>query len=345
MRIDAGTIDVQTGQPVDSITSVSSVGRDAGYLETVIEADRVGSVTTSGGFGIVDSRLGQTTESTIATLSADGYGIRNSTFNGGATAESISAVGNGSLVDVRRLNPAARQSETGATYDPFSGEQLNAGNDLDLTFEISQTRPKRVGESESGVIAGDLFTGEQSLNSLTAWRLGEPSNPQSLNRISFGLSIGSIKVADSMYYTRITTGGIPQLSIKGQMFDSSLTVAGAIGNVSIDDFKANSSIIAQGPDGTIGNVDIGNIFGGTLNSSVSIGDLIVNGNFTSPDVYVAGPFNTIDVGGSVASGSSIDVVGTLSDFVVKKNFAGLLQAKAIKHKAILGHNTGKIIIT
>jgi hypothetical protein len=344
-RTFVGFDDIQTGLPANAIGSVSSTGRNAGYLEANIGADNIGSITTSGGFGMVDSRVEQPPASDLGILSADGYGIRDSRFDGGETITTVDAVGNGSLVDVRRINPAARQSASGVTYDPFSGEQLNAGNDVDLDFQITTAKPKRTGESESGVIADDLFTGGTSLGTLAAWRLGEPGNKATKNRISFGLGVSSIKVADSMYYTNITTGGIPQISIKGQMFDSSLTVAGPIGNVSIDDFKVNSSIITNGPDGTIGTINIGNIFAGTLNSSVSIGDLTVNGNFGSPDTYVAGPFNTIDVGGSVLSGSSIDVVGTLSDFVVKKNFAGLLQAKVITHKAILGHNTGKIIVT
>jgi hypothetical protein len=344
-RTFIGFDDPQTTLPANAIGSISSTGRYAGFLEADIGADNIGSITTSGGFGMVDSIVEQPPGSDLGTLSADGYGIRDSDFDGGQSTTAIDAVGNGSLVDVRRINPAARQSASGVTYDPFSGEQLNAGNDVDLDFQITTAKPKRVGESESGVIADSLFTGGTSLGTLNAWRLGEPGNEATANRISFGLGINSINVGNSMYYTAITTGGIPNLNVKDQMFDSSLIVAGPIGTVNIDDFKANSSITTNGPDGTIGTVNIGNIFGGDLNSSVSVGKLIVNGNFTSPDVYDAGAFNTIDVGGSVAAGSSITVGGTLTEFEVKKNFAGFLQAKVITHKAILGHNTGTIIVT
>lgn len=349
---DAGSDTLYTGFPsiepeplvMNSIQTVNSTGRDAGMLETVIAGVNIGSVTTSGGFGFIDSTIQQPPQSTLATLSADGYGIRNSTFDGGINTNLIDAVGGGKLIDVRQTNPSARPSSTGIAYDPFSGELLNAGNDLDLAFRVNATKPKRIGASEAGTLAGDLFTGGLNLGTLQAWRFGEPGDTTSANRISFGLTISNIKVADSMYYTRINSGGITTTNIKGQMFNSSLAVSGPIGTVNVGFVKVNSSITSSGPDGTIGTIDVGNGFMGTLISSVSLGALIVGGDFGSTDVYDPGAFGTLDVGGSVLTGSSVLVRGTLSDLVIKKNFAGTVQAKALTHKSIKGHNTGKIII-
>ncbi|MGH7176440.1 MAG: hypothetical protein ACREJC_03580, partial [Tepidisphaeraceae bacterium] len=115
------------GTPVNDINSITISGV-GGIIGTKIATTNIGSIAINGGFGFINSQISQTGNSTVNQVVTDGYGIRNSSFEGGAAVNSIVARGTGKLIGTGYYTSSVRQSEKGS-FDPFSGTYLDTHND------------------------------------------------------------------------------------------------------------------------------------------------------------------------------------------------------------------------
>jgi hypothetical protein len=321
----------------------------------------IGSIGVSG-FGIITSEFSTINASVIGNISAAGYGIRSSSIVGQNSVESITAEGNGKELAVTNFPASVRQSESGSTTDIFSGQPIDAYDDLDMFLGTSAAKPKRRNATERGVIADVDITGTQSLGSLTAWRLvGNTAQtattpaqrfaaltaPAVGTTLSFASHIGSIKITESTSGAHITTGSLNSFSTGMNLSKTIFNVAGEIKSLTAGFISGGSHINATGPDGVIDYLATTGGNNGNINATVDIGEILVGGDLDSINLSSGGNLNELLVQGNVDSQASVFVDRTLGKLLIKRNLLGgsVIQARAITTKSIGGATNGNIIIT
>lgn len=280
-------------KPILSLGSITTDG-NGGIIGSLFEANQIGSIDVHGGFGIFDTAIAGNGDTILQSISADGYGLRGDIYEGGASANSIIATGDGSLVGSNTFSSQVRYSEN-STFDPFFGTVPNTATDIDAYLGTTAAQPVIAGVTDTGVIESSTFLGSRTLGTMRAFEIrGNATLPTTIN---FQNSIGTITTTGLLNDVDITTGKLTRFAPGGDVEASTLTIAGKIGSLIL---KANltndSTIIANGANGNIGKLTVdGNLDGviqadgGRINKVTVYGSLLgqVKANYIA-NLYLKG---------------------------------------------------------
>ena len=352
------------GAVLYAIGSISTSG-DGGIIGAFILAGGVNSISVTGGFGIITSEIESLNSDVIGSIKADGYGIRSTFITGQNSVNTIVATGNGKELPITDFSLAVRQSESGAVTDAYSGLPLDIFDDLDEFLGTGGKRITRKGSTEAGVIADTEITGTYALGSITAWRMvGHPltlaeeetETPQQeleqahddtpLMTINIANNIGTIAIAENTTDTTVTTGTLKSFSSGNNVVGSVFTVAGAIGSFTGGFINGSTYINTQGPDGTILYLATTAGLNASINSSESVGEILVGTDLGSTNITIGGNLDELYVKRNVLKGADVVVGRKLNTLVIRHNLLGgsTIQARQINSKSIGGVANGNIII-
>ena len=308
----------QETQNTDAANYVYGIGTvavsgSAGIIGTEIGAGDVGTVVVAGGgFGILNSQIVSVGDGRVESVSASGYGIRNTSIGGGGFVGSVTATGTGGLIPTSAYPLAVRASDNGdQTIDPTFGMYPSPRTDLNAVLGLSSSTAAVSDVTDTGVVEDDDIVGLVSLGSLTAHTVrtalpltavptveGEPLPPNIPvvgtpfnNTIDFGGNVGLIRVYTSIDGLQVTAGQIVKLNVNGDVTRlglsvngpiDSLIVHGNLGQIVSDPVtggtEADSYIDTTGPSGRLLSATInGNLYA-NVDVFGRIGTLTVLGN-------------------------------------------------------------------
>lgn len=307
------------------------------------------------GFGILGSQI-----STIGLYNPSGrvvttgLGIRNSSISAGYSLNTVQAVGDGQLLDVKGYNISVRQSERNQ-FDSQTGRTLDAASDLHRYLGTTAGASKISGITNAGIIEDTDIAGTGQLRKLEAYLIRDGATNQitrdNVNypmRVYFAQSVDSIKAKNAIMGLRVVTGRLGSLNAGGNMQEVAVDASGQIGEiVSGRTIRGTVNISAKGPQVSINRVyarggmyasiesatDINQIQAGSLGGDPSlgvralgkIGELRVIGDVvTGTYVRASKGMNTLFVGGDIQSGAKIS-------------------ARSYGTVTILGTNSGQVV--
>lgn len=276
-----------------------------GFINSTIGATDIDTVRVNGGYGILQSDISTVTDGRVNNVTADGFGLRNVAIDGGRNVGSVSAIGDGTLLDVTQFPQSVRFSDTGGTgFDPFSGRALANFNDLRQALGLPSDVDIRQRISETGVAENVRITGARDFGSYNAYSIrsnllsvdplidfeddtsgigegtaeGGESFPSTVN---FGRNVEQI-TADETFGFQVVGGSIRDVNVLMDFRNTSLRASGLIDQVNVDgEFAADSIVRAEGPDGVINRVEAGDLFG-RVRADVRLEELVVEGDLGAP---------------------------------------------------------------
>lgn len=288
---------------------------NGGIIGSVFIAANIGPVTV-GGFGIFSSFFTVLGQGRIAQVTAGGYGVRDTTFQGGAFMNGINATGNGSNLPTYKVSSSVRQSEItqadvqlGYGFDPFSGRALSVGNDIHAFLGTSQAVPVINGVTDTGVLELVQAIGQRSLGTVTAQTIRGDSI------FNFGDSIDTIKTRGLINGLYVITGRIKKFLPGGNVGNLHMTLSGTLNNLTIKGNLDKGSVIeAIGPNGKIGNITVTKNVDGTIHAVQTIGTVKIGGNLNGSLKVDALARNKmalkkLQVGGTISNGA-LDIGAT-----------------------------------
>lgn len=319
--------------PIFQIGQVKLTG-NGGIIGTRLFSGFNGPISVgSGGFGILNSTFLTGGDGRFESITADGYGIRNTKIEGGATVGSISATGHGQQLDANKFTPSVRGSAFGQ-FDPLSGYSFGYINDIYSTLAIKPEKTHRGTITKAGVIADTTITASRTLDSLSAWGIqnrvvptvADPNNPEERipvtnqdasypMRIAFGDEIGSVRVTNQILGLAMSAGSIKTISVGDDVFEARISGSSNIGNVSIGGtLRGNSTLFANGINGSISSLSVKKSLLGDV-SAVKIGTVTVGRDLGSSNFHSSTNITTLNVGNDVLSGANVvanQQIGTLN---------------------------------
>jgi hypothetical protein len=263
--------------PVFDIGSINVSGA-GGIIGTYFVAASIGPVRVTRGFGIFDSFFATAGSGRLAGVAAEGYGIRGTSFEGGASFNSLSATAKPKQVSVLEYTPSVRQSEV-TTIDPYFDQAPSRETDLHLYLGTSARRSNVAGVTDTGVIEDVSVRGSRDLGSVFASTIR--TSPTALTPTTFSLAnqIGSIQTRGIVNGLTLTTGRLKNYLSGGDTIGLTATVAGRIDNFRVmGSLDVTSTVNATGPSGSIGNFIIDGSLNGDVRASTTIDNLAVGRN-------------------------------------------------------------------
>lgn len=332
-----------------------SVSGNGGIIGSAISVGDFENIYVDG-FGILESRISAIgLYNPSGRIVTTGLGIRGTSISAGFSVNTVQAVGDGQLLDVKGFNISVRQSERNR-YDAQSGRTLDATNDLHRYLGTSAGSSRVSGITNAGIIEDTDIAGTGQLRKLEAYLIRDGAdnlitrdNVSYPMRVYFAQSIDSIKAKNAIMGLRVVTGKLNSLNAGGNMQEVAVDVSGQIGEVvSGRTIRGTVNISAKGPQGSINRVyarsgmyasiesatDINQIQVGSLGGDPSlgvralgkIGELrIVDDVVTGTYVRASKGMNTLFVGGDIQSGVKIS-------------------ARSYGTVTILGTNNGQVVV-
>ena len=213
----------------------------------------------------------------------DGYGIRDTSIVEGAAVGKIILSGTGKHLPATNFAASVRQSEN-KTWNGYSQFVNNALTDLHAYLGTSATTPIiTAGKvTSSGVFGGSTVQASRNLDEVQAFqirgsdRLSPPLPPpfEPLlfpSRFDVANKIGKVTVRSDVLDTEITTGQVDFFQVGRNAGNLDMTVAGLFSQLRIlGDLRADSTIYAEGPDGEIGTIFIGDELDGQIKAERKI---------------------------------------------------------------------------
>jgi hypothetical protein len=333
------------------IGSISVSGK-GGIIGADINAENIGPINVyNGGFGIIESNIESILLGRIASVTASGYGIRDTTIFDGGYVGPVTATGNGALVSVLNYPVDVRESDA-VTIDPYFNFAPTADTDLNAALGTSAQFPNIANTTDTGVIEDDEINAQESFAGLTAdkVRTAQPifnskntlPTPSVANipyigvtfpmSIAIGGSIGYIRVANLIDGLQITAGRLGTLSLSDNVNRIGISVAGKISSMVIHgnfgqsvtdpgtgELIPDSYINAGGPSGTIGNLAIyGNLYG-TVSATGEIVHMLVAGgvygSITALSTSTPLGLGTLHVTGPINNGA-LTIDGNANSIIV-----------------------------
>ena len=294
---DVVTFTGELDSPEIEIISLEGKG---GIMSSQVFAFGIGDVEVKNGFGIFNSDFITIAEGNVGTITADGYGIRGTVFDGGGDVASINARGNGTRLNALNYTSSVRYSEK-SRFSPFSGYNLSELNDLHLYLGTSAAEPVRsTGDrSRSGIIDEVNAQGSGVIGSVNAYQVKS-------TRLAFASGTNSVIVRDYMDTTSIVSGRLDHLHTRNDVYWSDWRITGAVGSVRIGGtFRGTSVLAAEGPNGQIHHFSTGRALYGAVISSNDLNEMVIG-----TDIGSIGTFNTAEFGGERLS-AGVDVAGDL----------------------------------
>jgi hypothetical protein len=339
------------------ITSIGISGT-GGILSSRIEANAIDRINVSGGFGIINTSVRTGANSSISSISADGYGIRSSDIDGGESLGNLIARGNGTRLSTNAYSNSVRLSTNNA-IDPFFMRPPSTQTDLHLFLGTTQTAPRRKGVSNSGVIADTSVVASRDLGLMEAWQI-QSRNPfdsagnqipftSSLfpMRVVFGNKISTIRTNSDVVGLSVSSGGLTTANIGGALDRSSFGISGRVTNFTVSaTFRGNSALLVGGPDGALVNLRTGGSLFGQVNVALGISSAIIGKDLGSRSFLASRSMDLVDVGGNVLSGSLTRTRRTLGSLIVDGDVqaGATIRAKVISNQQIGGDVFGSIIV-
>jgi hypothetical protein len=292
-----------------------TVSGDGGIIGSQISAGSMASITvTNGGFGILNDYIDGQTSGIIGSISASGYGIRDTIVNGIGDLGPVTATGNGSLIPVTNYPVDVRPSDIPDSTDPFFGIYPDSQIDINAILGTSALSPNIPGRTDTGVIEDDIFNGLDNFTGLSAQKArtalpevttNTAPTPDVLNvptlasvfsdSISFGGEVGYVKIYQETDGLQITAGKLGSLALSSNVNRIGISTAGNIGTLVI-----HGNLGQYVTDPTTGNlVPDSYINAGGINGTIT--SLKVLGNLNA-NVYATGEIGTITVTGDMLGG-------------------------------------------
>jgi hypothetical protein len=348
--VQASVINPVTGDPAEMLNALTLEG-NGGIIGSTLLINDAGLIAIEGGFGFINSTLGQTADSNFGGIVTDGYGIRLSNFDGGATTDVLSARGTGKVIDTREFSPSVRQSEK-STFEPASGRLLTRLNDLHKFLGTTAKKPKNSSTSVSGTIEDSTFSGGLSLASLDAHRiLGrpteiDPSVGGPRMRMAFAQDIERVVVRENVDGLNLIAGGIGRFEVGKDIVNSTFSVTGRIQEIAANNLKSSTTIDAQGPDGVIDLIRTKRALFGRVTAATGIGTLQVGTDFASRLVSSGNDINLVDIRGSMLDGSLLRAADRIDELRIGGDIeaGATVRAKRIGTQSIGGDVDGDIQI-
>lgn len=351
-------------RPTLDLVSINIKG-NGGIIGTSMVGQHIGTISTSDtGFGIFDSIVTVLGDGTINSVSAGGYGLRNTTISGGATTGSIIARGDGTNLPVTNFPSNLRYSETGAQFDPVTGQSINELSDISFFLGTTAATPRIDGTTESGVIEDTSVTGSRDVGTVTAWSIRGRSLANASNSVlalggvtTFNVanSVNNINVVGPVDGLTIVTGRTSKYRFGGDVGNLSMTIAGPIGDVVFNSSLLGSSeVVAQGPSGRIKSVTVHGNMSGTISAVRDIGKVTIDGSMTG--LIHGATLNTLKLSGGIGNGSlTIDTnVGTIqttgdlglpgNTLTINGSLKKLQVGKNLNTNVSVGGNLGQLLV-
>jgi hypothetical protein len=289
--------------------SVSGAG---GIIGSVIGALNVGPViVANGGFGILDSEVESVIGGRVDEVIASGYGIRDSSIEGGGDIGPVTASGSGANLPVTNFPLSVRPGDNGAeTIDPATGMYPTAATDIDAILGVTGAAGSESDVTDTGVIEDDLIETNENFAGLTAHAvrtalplstINDNTTPSELNipvygqqfvdSIDVGGVLGLIRVYSTIDGLQVVAGQLQKVQISNNISRLGISVAGQInsfivhGNLgqtindpATGDPIPDSYVKANGPAGTLTNfVVYGSLFA-NVTATGKIGTMTITGN-------------------------------------------------------------------
>ena len=235
---DAGGI---TSDPVFEIGRIATNGK-GGIIGTNILGADISQIVVNDGFGIINSAIQTPAQGSIGYVLADGYGIRDTNFQGGGSLGTMEARSQGNRLSTLGFSPTVRLSEK-RTIDPYTGRSLTPLNDLHKYLGTTAAKPVRTtgSRSVSGLIDGITATGGATASSIKAQRIYN-------SVISYANAIGEIISRESINTVEVTSGKIDLLKTGGDIERANFTIAGRVGTVAVGgSFRGHQQVHRDGP--------------------------------------------------------------------------------------------------
>ncbi len=350
--------------PIDQIGQIKLTG-NGGIIGSRVFSGFNGPISVGpGGFGILNSQFLTGGDGRFESVTADGYGIRDTTIQGGATVGSINATGHGQQLDANKFTPSVRGSAFGQ-FDSLSGYSFGYINDLYTTLAIKPEKTHRGTITKAGVIADTTITASRTLDSLSAWGIQDrvvptvanPDNPKLRipvtnqdatypMRIAFGDEIGSVRVTNQILGLAMTAGTIKTISVGDDVFEARISGSSNIGTVSIGGtLRGNSTLFANGINGSITSLSVKKSLLGDV-SAVKIGTVSVGRDLGSSNFHSSTNITTLNVGNDVLSGANVvanQQIGTLN-IGDDLDAGAVIKAKSLGAFTIGGDQAGSLQI-
>lgn len=328
----------------EQVPDINSVRIDGigGVIGSFFAASDIGLIQINGGFGVITSGFSVGGAGNFDGIVTDGYGVRDSSFNGGATLKQIVARGTGKRVATTSYSSSVRNSESNR-FDPYTGQSFDGTNDLHAYLGTSARAPKRVGISDTGVIEDSDFVGGRDLTRIEAHRIigrdvfafdilgnnlgripyGDAAYPM---RITFGNSIGDIVVRDVVDGLSLTgSGSMNSFTAGGDVMNTRMDFAGRVKSIhSGKALRGTTEINVEGPDGQLDSISTGRSLYATVNVAQDIITASVGTDLGSPWFGSSRNIRSLSVKGSILTGATVRARKTIFSL----NVGGDLQAGA-----------------
>ncbi len=342
--------------------TVSGLG---GIIGTQIYAGSLAAISVvNGGFGIFSSDFQGQSAKRIGSVTASGYGIRDTVINAVGFLGPVTLTGNGTLLPTTTFPIDVRPSDTVNALDPFFGTTPDRLIDINKILGTTAVTPNIANVTDTGVLedstlSGADFTGLTADKARTATPitsinvLPAPSAPNIpyigtifSNSISFGGTVGYLRVVQAIDGLQVTAGALRRTTFSSSVNRLGISVAGTITNLTVHGNLGflvrdprtglnipDSYVSAGGPSGTIGTLRVlGNMSAdvtanGEIQNMLVFGD--VTGSITALGQGVHTGLGNLRVFGAIFDGTT-HITGNVGSIIV---YGGL------------GSSTGSLAIT
>ncbi len=328
----------------NNINQISLSG-NGGIIGATIGGANVGEIEVNGGFGVIDSAFRFVAATKFEGIDTDGYGIRSSDFTGGNTVDHINVRGTGKVLDTRSYTASVRQSESSG-FDAFTGRAIAIYNDLHTFLGTSKAKPKNTFRSIAGTIDDTLFTGAQTLNTLSAWAMRGSDQTTDIPTLQFAFAqnVNSFHVTSYADGLNFTTGTVGNMSI-GNLANALITVSGLFQSLSASNIKASSTIRITGSEGRLQSLVTKRAMFGNLNVATKIDLIHIGTDLGSTTLSSSNDIGTVLIDGSILNGATLRAADEIASLNIGKNIesGGTVRARRISAQNIKGIVRGRIV--
>ena len=255
---------------------------NGGIIGLLAVAPDIGTVRVRNGFGLIESQFWLPADGTMEGVEVSGYGIRDTSFNGGAVFKRIMTTGAGSATPTTNFSSQLRASET-MEFDSFSHFEPNRLTDLHVYLGTTAAVPTNTGVTEAGRLAGVNLTASRDVTLIKGWQVGTSNQTGGAVTSNFNVAnkIATFQTISDINDIEITTGEIGKFLIGGNVISLDMTYAGLFSKLQVTgNFDVDSSIKGVGPDSEIKTLFINGDMAGLITALLDIGKATVRGNFT-----------------------------------------------------------------
>jgi len=269
-----------------------TLGGVGGIIGSFMAAADLGPITVSRGFGIVNSFFRTLGDGTMAGFEAQGYGIRGTTFEGGAFINSIVASAKSRNVPTTVYTPSVRLSNRFA-IDPFFDQAPTDETDLDVYLGTTAVHPSRKRVTDAGAIVDSTAQVSRNVGTVFAATIRTST-------LHVGQTISSIGTRGVVEGLEVTAGHVKNYVSGSSSATLNWNIAGPIDNFRVKgDLDSTSKVGSVGPSAHIGNFVVDGDLNGQVTSGNDITLLAVGGDIGPTALVKAKSIARRKIGGSI----------------------------------------------